>query len=83
MQPTRKPYPTDISDEEWAFVAPYIALLREDAAQREHPLREVSNALRWMVRPGRVGAYPRASGSPGPGANGYSSCGSTAEYTRS
>ena len=52
MQSTRKPYPTDISDEEWTFVAPYLTLLREDAAQREHSLREVFNALRWMVRAG-------------------------------
>jgi hypothetical protein len=42
---TRKPYPSDVSDEEWAFVAPYLALLREDAPQREHDLREVFNAL--------------------------------------
>ena len=35
--PKRKPYPTDVSDEEWAFVAPYLALLvREDAPQRIH-----------------------------------------------
>jgi hypothetical protein len=27
--PTRKPYPTDLSDEEWWFVAPYLTLLRE------------------------------------------------------
>src|ERR687889_74009 len=27
---TRKPYPSDVSDEEWAFVAPYLALVRED-----------------------------------------------------
>ena len=26
----RKPYPSDVSDEEWAFVAPYLALARED-----------------------------------------------------
>jgi hypothetical protein len=32
---TRKPYPSDVSDEEWAFVAPYVALVREDAPQRE------------------------------------------------
>jgi transposase len=48
----RTPYPTDVSDEEWAFVAPYLTLMREDAPQREHPLREVYNALRWMVRGG-------------------------------
>jgi transposase len=50
--PTRKPYPSDVSDEEWAFVAPYLALVREDAPQRTHNLREVFNALRWIVRAG-------------------------------
>ena len=49
---TRKAYPSDVSDEEWAFVAPYLTLMREDAPQREHSLREVFNGLRWMVRTG-------------------------------
>jgi transposase len=49
---SRKLYPSDVSDEEWAFVAPYLALLREDAAQRTHELREVFNGLRWIVRSG-------------------------------
>ena len=48
----REPYPTDVSDEEWAFVAPYLTLLREDAGQRVHPLRDVFDAARWMVRAG-------------------------------
>lgn len=48
----RKPYPSDVSDEEWAFVAPYLALIREDALQRRHDLREVFNALRWLARTG-------------------------------
>lgn len=48
----RKPYPSDVSDEEWAFVAPYLLLMKEDAPQREYPLREIFNALRWMVRAG-------------------------------
>ncbi len=49
---SRKPYPTDISDEEWAFVASYLTLMSEDAPQRRHDLREVFNALRWIVRAG-------------------------------
>ena len=49
---SRKPYPSDVSDEEWAFVAPYLALVREDAPQRTHDLREVFNGLRWIVRSG-------------------------------
>jgi transposase len=50
--PTRKPYPTDVSDEEWAFVVPSLALMTPDAPQRRHDLREVVNALRWIVRAG-------------------------------
>ena len=49
---TRKPYPTDVSDEEWAFVAPYLTLMTPDAPQREYRLREVFNATRWIVRAG-------------------------------
>jgi transposase len=45
----RKRYPSDVSDEEWAFVVPYLTLMREDAPQREHPLREVFNGLRYVV----------------------------------
>lgn len=48
----RKPYPSDVSDEEWAFVAPYLTLMREDAPQRDYSLREVFNGLRWINRSG-------------------------------
>jgi transposase len=48
----KKPYPSDVSDEEWALVAPYLTLMTEDAPQRDHPLREVFNGLRWIVRTG-------------------------------
>ena len=46
----RKPYPSDVSDEEWAFVAPYLTLFPLDAGQRKHSLREVFNAVRYVVR---------------------------------
>lgn len=48
----RKAYPSDVSDEEWAFVAPYLTLMTEEAPQREHSLREVFNGLRYLVRGG-------------------------------
>lgn len=48
----RKAYPSDVSDEEWAFVAPYLALISEDAPQRVYSLREVFNGLRYIVRSG-------------------------------
>jgi transposase len=52
MPLSRKAYPTDVSDEEWALCAPYLCLMTEDAPQREYSLREVFNALRWMARAG-------------------------------
>jgi transposase len=48
----RDPYPSDVSDEEWAFVAPYLTLMRPDAPQRVYELREVFNGVRWLVRAG-------------------------------
>ncbi len=52
MSTPRTAYPSDVSDEEWAFVAPYLTLMSEDALQRKHDLREVFNAVRWLVRMG-------------------------------
>ena len=49
---SRRAYPSDVSDEEWAFCAPYLTLMTEDAPQREHDLREVFNGLRYLVRAG-------------------------------
>ena len=46
MPNRRKPYPSDVSDDEWSLVVPYLTLMREDAAQREHSLRELFNGLR-------------------------------------
>jgi transposase len=48
----RQLYPTDVSDEEWALVAPYLTLMTPEAPQRQHDLWEIFNALRWMVRAG-------------------------------
>ncbi len=53
----RKPYPSEVSDEGWRFVLPYLTLMREDAPQRRHDLRARFNALRWLVRTGAQWAY--------------------------
>ena len=45
-------YPTDVCDEAWEFVAPYLCLMKEDAPQRQHSLRAVFDALRYLVRAG-------------------------------
>src|ERR1700692_1958095 len=52
MPSTRKPYPSDVSDDEWSLAVPYLTLMREDADQREHPLRELFNGLRYVIRYG-------------------------------
>ena len=46
MMTARKPYPSDVSDEEWALAVPYLTLLPETAVQRLHLLREAFNGLR-------------------------------------
>ena len=50
MNTTRKSYPSDVSDAEWEFLVPYLTLMREDAPQREHSLRELFNAVRYVVK---------------------------------
>ena len=52
MTHDRKPYPSDVSDDEWSLVVPYLTLMTEDAPQRGHPLRELFNGLRYVVRYG-------------------------------
>ena len=62
-------------DEEWALAAPYLALLREHSAQRDHDLREVFNGLRFIVKTGALWRFmphdlPPWVAAPAPGASG-------------
>jgi transposase len=52
MGTLRQPYPSDVTDDEGAFVAPSLTLVTVAAPQRRHDLREVFDALRWLVRSG-------------------------------
>lgn len=52
MDTTRRSYPSDVTDVEWEFLAPYLTLMREDAPQRIYPMRELFNAVRYLVRTG-------------------------------
>ncbi len=52
MKLKRSNYPSDVSDEEWSFCVSYLTLMKEQAPQREYPLRDIFNALRWLVRAG-------------------------------
>src|SRR5688500_8445906 len=52
-----KAYPTDVSDDEWDFVASYLTLMNPDAPQRVYDLREIFNALRWIIHTGAPWRY--------------------------
>ena len=52
MSSPRKPYPSDITSEEWSLVVPDLTLMTEDAPQRQHALRELFNGLRYVIRYG-------------------------------
>ncbi|PYE55492.1 IS5 family transposase [Deinococcus yavapaiensis] len=54
---TRRAYPSDLDDDTYHFVLPYLLLTPEHAAQRKHPLRDVLNALFWMTRTGAQWDY--------------------------
>jgi transposase len=45
-------YPSDVSDLEWEFCAPYLTLMKADAPQRRHNLRALFNALRYVTKTG-------------------------------
>jgi transposase len=52
MTHDRKTYPSDVTDDEWSLVVPYLTLMCEDAPQRTHSLRELFNGLRYVIRYG-------------------------------
>ncbi len=52
MSESRKPYPSDVTDGEWSLVVPYLTLMTEEAPQRDYPLRDLFNALHYVVRYG-------------------------------
>lgn len=54
----RKAYPSDVGDEERAFVARHLTLMTEDVPQRDYPLREVYNGLRYILRGGGHAGAP-------------------------
>ena len=57
MDTPRKAYGSDVTDAEWTFLLPYLCLMREGAPQREHSLRELYNALRYLVMTGVTWRY--------------------------
>lgn len=48
----RKPYPTDLTDEQWRFIAALLPPAKPGGRPRSTDLREVVNALLYLVRSG-------------------------------
>ena len=97
MSTARRPcYPSDVTDAEWEFLLPYLTLMREDAPQREHPLRDLFDAVRYVVKtgvqwrylphdfpPGRRRTSRRGAGSrPGSTRRSPTTCGSSSGSSR-
>jgi putative transposase len=49
---TREAYPSDITDQEWECIAPYVAQKHGPGRKRTVNIREIINALRYMTRTG-------------------------------
>ena len=48
----RKPYDTDVSDEEWAIIEPHIPPAKHGGRHRKHDMQEIINALFYLNRSG-------------------------------
>src|SRR5687768_56621 len=49
---TRKPYPSDLTDEQWALIEPLLPPGKPRGAPRQVDLREVMNTLLYISRTG-------------------------------
>ena len=47
-----KRYPTDLTDEEWVKIEPFLPKPAKTGRRREVDLREVLNAIRYLARTG-------------------------------
>jgi hypothetical protein len=55
-QIARKPYPSDIGDDEWAFVAPYLTLMTQEAPRGDTRCARSSTACAGSCAPVPSGA---------------------------
>ena len=49
----RKPYPSDLTDEQWAVIEPLLPVYKT-GRPRVHPIREVVNAIFYLNRSDRA-----------------------------
>lgn len=48
----RRPYPTDLTEEQWALIAPLLPAAKEGGRKREVDLREVVNTILYLNKTG-------------------------------
>ena len=48
----RQPYPTDLRDGEWVLIEPLLPAAKPNVRPRKYALREIVNAIRYLVRSG-------------------------------
>ena len=49
---TRKAYPTDLRDEEWSIIEPYVPPPKAGGRPAKHARREIVNAIAYVLRSG-------------------------------
>jgi transposase len=49
---SRKAYPTDLNDKEWAVIEPYVPKPKTGGRPAEHSRREIVNAIAYVLRSG-------------------------------
>jgi putative transposase len=54
---TRKPYPSDLTNEQWAWLQPYIPPVKPGGRPRSVDMREVFNAMIYVLRTGCAWRY--------------------------
>lgn len=55
--PSRKPYPTDLTDEQWELLEPFVRASECGPQEQLHPRREVVNAILYITHTGAQWRY--------------------------
>ena len=50
----QKPYPTDLTDKEWALIAPYVPAAKPGGRPEKYPKREILDTIFYILRGGIV-----------------------------
>lgn len=48
----RRPYPSDMTEAQWAYLEPLLPAVRPGGRPRAHPLREIVDGIRYVLRTG-------------------------------